>query len=521
MRTDIRNKTRRAFFLMVMAVPALLVACSGDDIAADSDTPDTPDSQQKKTVTLAATVGGNDNSGTRVGMTKSADGTTATFYWNKGDAIWVQTVKDDTYSGAEFTTENSDGATTAYFKGDIDEDTQVGKYAFYPYNANHRRRSEKEYTFYMPATYDNYEVGSAIFSKTVDGTTTYPAASTNMPLIGIIEGDKIEFKHLGGVLVIRIDKMPGASGTLTVSSDNRLSSNFFISDITAEEVSMETPSPLNPADAKVTFNFINATKDAAGVFYLPLATGTYSNLKVSMTVDGGETKTADCGDITVSRAEINAMPLHVTSTGDLIKPLGNGKYYVNGHVFVDLGVSVLWAEENVGPGTGGDYDDFFAWGETSNKWGGYIYTNYKWTEGNSTTFTRYYSEDGLTTLKAEDDAATVNWGASCRTPTKAEFEELLKCTWTKTDTDYDEKTMGGYTVSGKDEYSGNSIFIPFMGYRYDSNYNSAGECFFCWTSSLNPDDVTSAYFCSNVNGYNYMSNTYRWSGMSVRAVVKK
>lgn len=102
---------------------------------------------------------------------------------------------------------------------------------------------------------------------------------------------------------------------------------------------------------------------------------------------------------------------------------------INEHSFVDLGLpsGLLWADRNIGASSalvdGGDY---FAWGETEPK-ETYSKANYKWWNG---SFTKYNSFDHKLILESEDDAATVNWGKECRTPSIAEFRELVNyCTW--------------------------------------------------------------------------------------------
>ena len=40
---------------------------------------------------------------------------------------------------------------------------------------------------------------------------------------------------------------------------------------------------------------------------------------------------------------------------------------INGHEYVDLGLSVKWATMNVGATKPEDYGDYFAWGETTAK----------------------------------------------------------------------------------------------------------------------------------------------------------
>ena len=40
---------------------------------------------------------------------------------------------------------------------------------------------------------------------------------------------------------------------------------------------------------------------------------------------------------------------------------------INGHEYVDLGLSVVWATCNVGAESPEDYGDYYAWGETQTK----------------------------------------------------------------------------------------------------------------------------------------------------------
>lgn len=75
---------------------------------------------------------------------------------------------------------------------------------------------------------------------------------------------------------------------------------------------------------------------------------------------------------------------------------------------VDLGLSVRWADHNIGSTEGDDFGTFFTWSYTKN-------------EVNS----------GTSISGTSEDAATKLWGSQWRMPTKAEMEELVeKCTWT-------------------------------------------------------------------------------------------
>ena len=173
---------------------------------------------------------------------------------------------------------------------------------------------------------------------------------------------------------------------------------------------------------------------------------------------------------------------------------------INGHRYVDLGLSVKWATCNVGASSPSDYGDYFAWGETSPK--------YSYTRENSVT---YKKNIGDIAGNARYDAARANWGSSWRLPTGSECQELVdRCTWTWT-------TQGGhegYKVTGR---NGNSIFLPAAGWRNGSSLDNAGEYGRYW-SSLPGEDNTDAYNllfdsgCQNVFWY------YRSLGRSVRPV---
>ena len=74
---------------------------------------------------------------------------------------------------------------------------------------------------------------------------------------------------------------------------------------------------------------------------------------------------------------------------------------------VDLGLSVKWADCNVGASSPGEYGDYFAWGETETK-DEYTIGNYKWYDSDAGEYTKYNSTDGLTTLQLSYNEHT-NW----------------------------------------------------------------------------------------------------------------
>ena len=197
------------------------------------------------------------------------------------------------------------------------------------------------------------------------------------------------------------------------------------------------------------------------------------------------------------------------------KPTNSTYTFINGHKFVDLGLpsGLLWAETNVGASSSVDDGDYFAWGETEPK-SSYSLDTYKWYDEQ---MTKYNSSDGNTTLDAEDDAATVNWGAPCRMPSSSEFSELHnQCNWSWKSS---YNGTSGYLVTGP---NGNTIFFPASGYSGTVDIGEYGTHGCYWLSSL---DLTDKYCAYNIYfRRDYVYSRYydrRWYGYSVRPVVEK
>ena len=142
-------------------------------------------------------------------------------------------------------------------------------------------------------------------------------------------------------------------------------------------------------------------------------------------------------------------------------------------VMVDLGLSVLWADCNVGADSPEQGGARFAWGETVEKTY-YTEYNYKYIKFYEESQTSWYSKyiyktrwgdfvgepDEKTRLEPADDAAFVNWGADWRTPTKDEYDELIeKCEWT---VDTVNGVPGLRVTSKVPGYTSNSIFLPYL-----------------------------------------------------------
>ena len=149
---------------------------------------------------------------------------------------------------------------------------------------------------------------------------------------------------------------------------------------------------------------------------------------------------------------------------------------------VDLGLSVKWANQNLGASSEEDFGKYFVFGETEPK-ANYTWATYKWGQADALTKYQLSSIDssvgnGLRTLELSDDAARVNWGGKWRTPTQNEIIELIeKTTWTW------KKVNGvnGHEIVGP---NGNSIFIPAAGYQNGTETYSVGTKIILLSSTL-------------------------------------
>lgn len=184
---------------------------------------------------------------------------------------------------------------------------------------------------------------------------------------------------------------------------------------------------------------------------------------------------------------------------------------------VDLGLSVKWANMNVGAKKASGFGTYFAWGETKSK-DYYSWNTYAWSKGDSQFLTKYSNTDRRSQLAPVDDAAHVNLGGGWRMPTVDEFEELINnCTWEWTTLD----GVNGYNVTSKK--TGNSIFLPITGFRYyaDTQFRSIMGVY--WTSSLytgNPNKAWCLEFnFSDIKVHYGNLSSNRFSGRCIRAVL--
>ena len=177
---------------------------------------------------------------------------------------------------------------------------------------------------------------------------------------------------------------------------------------------------------------------------------------------------------------------------------------------VDLGLSVLWSDCNLGATTPEGFGEYFAWGETKPK-EHYSKDNYMHYDHSM----NQYLDIGEDISGTKYDAAYVNIGNGWRMPTRTELQEL------KTNCEWEWVKRGntlGYKVTGK---NGNYIFMPAGGCIFYSTVSSQNEWTEYWSSSDHQKYRGEAYLLVE-NGYNpVVISSDKIYGVPIRPVKSK
>ena len=206
-------------------------------------------------------------------------------------------------------------------------------------------------------------------------------------------------------------------------------------------------------------------------------------------------------NINANNISTETMSLSVASAQELDDNNFNNNR-MNGHDYVDLGLSVKWATCNVGASTPEGFGNFYAWGEVNTKW--------EYTKENSKTWD---IEVGNISGEKTHDVASLNLGGGWRIPTEHEARELIdKCTWIST-------TMNGVKGSKVIGPNGNSIFLPAAGYYYGNSHDSVTYNGRYWTSSPYNNRPNCAYYMYFSNDRHYVNWYRRFQGHPIRPVL--
>lgn len=169
---------------------------------------------------------------------------------------------------------------------------------------------------------------------------------------------------------------------------------------------------------------------------------------------------------------------------------------------VDLGLSVLWANCNLGA-TSEELPGYMAgWADTTLK-------------NNSVNTTEYPLPLNGSISMTELDAAQMLWKENWRIPTSYEMLELMqKCQWTWCE----RNNIPGYWVMGG---NGNGIFLPACGSRYGAQYENYCQTGLYWCGDIDSNDNSRAQALEYNQHSGNIINLIRCFGACIRPVMNK
>ena len=206
---------------------------------------------------------------------------------------------------------------------------------------------------------------------------------------------------------------------------------------------------------------------------------------------------------------------------------------------VDLGLSVKWASFNLGASKPEEYGDYYAWGEIATKQD-YSKATYAYINSEKNKFTKYCPKeetlmwdmdakpdgpDGEDHLLPEDDVVQVKLGGNWRMPTLSNIMELYSLL---NNEDYFWDDRASVTINNGEEVhglritrisTGATLFLPSAGFcSGESLGEGAGERGNYWTSSLNTNIPSAAFYLYFYPGNSGWSSSPRKEGLSIRPV---
>jgi hypothetical protein len=441
--------------------------------------------------------------------------------WSDGDALSLFDTKN---INQPFELTKGAGSTTGEFGGTVSVDSRKEYCAVYPYDADYTFSSGTVTGVTLPAEQTAVANG---FDKSAAIMTGYTTDAKNLAFKQLCAFVQITTESATKKIVFKANGTESLAGTLSVAIDEE---GIGTATVTSGGTGTVT---LVPAG--------NEESIAAGTYLIAVLPGTLEQgfTMECVGTDGIELTRSYNGSTSVlnRKAVIN---MGTASVAQGWTPT------VNGHGYVDLGIrmngkKILFATCNVGADSPEEYGDYFAWGATEPYYTGYTkngttlittLTVTSWKDGMSDGYSLanapYYSSgtgsDAIYTkytaggdvLAAEDDAASVQWGADWRMPTTEEMQALYNNTTSTWTDNYNNTGIAGYIFTG----NGSSLFLPAAG-SFDGVLHfggGSGGTGNYWSSTLYDltEDGRLLYFHSGNVVPQLVSN--RCFGFSVRAV---
>ncbi len=168
--------------------------------------------------------------------------------------------------------------------------------------------------------------------------------------------------------------------------------------------------------------------------------------------------------------------------------------------YVDLGLSVKWSAVNVGASAPWQIGKLIGWGDATGC-------------EHRQDLDLYPNENPpMSISRSQYDVVTKYVGGSYRIPTEKEFDELIKeCKFIRDS----QNNVEGYRVVGK---NGNSIFLPFTGYRHGEIIEDDSEVGNYWSGTLHQANKENAYYYLLTDNTITKRATRRHFGFAIRSV---
>lgn len=487
--------------LMLYAAAALaLTACSQD--AADNGGRSVDDANVVKATVAPFKVGGPT---TRVSVTPS-DNNGADFSWENGDKLGVFSTVDWHSNYMEINTISSTKNIATFTSEGFQLQQDKGYIAFYP---------DMESKYAEPVLTMDYTTQTQTANEDYVHLKNYDLLRSESTTPATTNTIGFSMKHLGAV--VGVYATVPVAGTykelrITHSGDDQLFYNASTIDLKSGTIS-GTMSNTISLKLGSGGNGLELAESAKLKAYLMVGTPEAVDL-TDRTLTVTLVPATDGADDIVYNA-VNASAVSTNSKFESAYMYWIQPSYgtsLNGHEYVDLDLpsGTLWATTNVGADTPEGYGEYFAWGETTMKTDITLYgfdkntKYYNASYSGNDYYTKYHQADGKTTLEAEDDAATANWGTGWSTPTRTQWEELNEnCTNSHTT----QNGVEGYLFTSKN--NGNTLFLP-MGGKYcsneEGNYGTKGILAYNPETKNNSSVNTRLTNYANVRGY-YMTST--------------
>lgn len=359
-------------------------------------------------------------------------------------------------------------------------ETIDGTIAIYPFNENLRIHAAKN---------NSYQIRGITFaSEQTYLRESYSDESLPMVALSTDGSNCLSFKNIGGIIKLSITGSSAISRIVIEGNSGEILAGSAIVNIDSDGI----PTTRMEEDASKSVTLlcnpaVELDSSKATDFYISIPPTKFEKgFKVTITdSEGNNAKKVTVKENPIHRSIIRSMQSFLFESLEFLE---------SGELWVDLGLSVKWANHNIGANSPEGFGEPYAWGETDSK------TTFSGTNYNCWDI----PEENISGTIY--DVAHTKWGDGARIPTKEEFQELIDNCSSR----YGRyKGIYGNYITGK---NGKQIFIPTT----DRKGHSVSGL---WSATKGGgEDLNNAYYYY-VNGTDpTMGYRRRYYGFSIRPV---